>query len=78
MPETLAYWREIEELEKKIPFWPPIKEQHRHYSKIETENDLDYIARHVTRTARPLVTLEPPKQGEFVAKRFSILYYQYV
>jgi len=66
------------QVEKKIPFWPPIKEQQRHYWKIETENDLDYIARHVMRTAWPLVTLELPKQGEFVAKRFSILYYQYV
>ncbi len=66
----------MEELEKSIPIWPSIKEQHRHYSKIDTERDLDYIAKNVTRTTRPLATLEPPTQGNFVAKRFGSVSWQ--
>ena len=57
-------------MEKKIPIWPPIKEQHKHYSKVDTERDLDYITK-VMGTTRPLVTLDPPLQGDFVAKRFE-------
>ncbi len=59
----------MEEVEKIIPIWPPIQEQHRHCSKVDTERDLDYIGKAITGTTRPLVTLEPPMQGRFVAKR---------
>ena len=61
----------MEELEKKIPIWPCIKEPHLHYSKLDTENDLDYIAEKLTHTKRPLRTLNIPQKGNFVAKRYG-------
>ncbi len=58
-------------MEKKIPFWPSIKEQHKYYSKLDTKRDLDYIAKVTTSTLRPFIMLEPPLYGNFVAKRFE-------
>jgi hypothetical protein len=70
---VLAHWNKMEQLEKQIPIWPSIQEQHRHYSKIETEHDLAYIAKTFTHTTRPSVILEVPMQGNFVTKRFGFL-----
>lgn len=57
-------------LAEKICVWPSLQEQHRHYSKIQTEHDLTHISQNVTHTRRPTMTEEPPaKDGTFVAKR---------
>ncbi|GLB45426.1 hypothetical protein LshimejAT787_3700070 [Lyophyllum shimeji] len=67
--EILRFWKDMEELEAKIPFWPCLKEQQRYYGKIQTESDLDHIAQSVTNTMRPFWTDVPPNEGHFVAKR---------
>ena len=57
-------------LEKQIAIWPAIEEQHRHYGKIETERDLDYIAKNITRTYRPPTQWKAPDNDGYVAKRW--------
>jgi hypothetical protein len=69
----LDHWQRMRRLETKIPIWPSVAEQLRHYGKKETEEDLDHISRNVTHTHRPQTIWETPKSPSFVAKRYAIL-----
>jgi hypothetical protein len=65
----MEHWEKMRQLEDKIPIWPSIAEQMRHYSKLQTENDLAYLAETVTHTKRPKTVLEAPTSGQYFAKR---------
>jgi hypothetical protein len=63
------HWEQMRQLEEQIPIWPSVAEQMRHYSKLQTEQDLAYIAEKITRTGRPKTVFNAPNSGDYFAKR---------